>query len=90
MSDELREELRVLRAELAKLNEHRMLRVYNSWPRFLLSSFARGLMVGLGTVIGATLLLSALVWSLSQIEFIPIIGDWARQIAQIVTAGEGG
>ena len=36
---------------------------------------------GLGTVIGATVLLSLIIWSLSQIEFIPIIGDWAVRIA---------
>lgn len=90
MTDELQDEIKSLRAEVEKLNAHRMLRVYNSWPQFLLSSFARGLMVGLGTVIGATVLLSLLVWSLSQIEFIPIIGDWARQIADIVTAAESG
>ncbi|MGX9355239.1 DUF5665 domain-containing protein [Roseobacteraceae bacterium S113] len=84
MSDDLHAEMRALRDEVAKLNGHRFLRTYNSVPRLLAFSFARGLMVGLGGVIGATLLLSMLVWSLSQVEFIPIIGDWARQIAEIV------
>ena len=50
-------------------------------PRVLLFRFVSGMAVGLGTVIGATALLSLIVWSLSQIEFIPIIGDWAVRIA---------
>ncbi|WP_425039827.1 DUF5665 domain-containing protein [Primorskyibacter sp. S187A] len=84
MSDELREEVRALKEEVSKLRAHRFLRTYDSFPRLMAFSFARGLMVGLGGVIGATVLLSLLVWSLSQVEFIPIIGDWARQIAEIV------
>jgi len=30
----------------------------------------------------ATVLLSLIVWTLSQIEFVPIIGDWAAEIAR--------
>jgi hypothetical protein len=45
--------------------------------------------VGLGTVIGATVLLSLIVWSLSQISFIPIIGEWAAQISRAISE-EGG
>ena len=46
--------------------------------------------MGLGTVVGATLLLSVLIWTLSQIEFIPIIGEWARQVIDIVQeVGDG-
>ena len=47
-------------------------------------SLIRGLASGLGWVIGATLLVSILTFFLSQIEFIPIIGDWvSRLIEQI-------
>lgn len=82
----LQDEVRRLREEVSRLNDHKFLRTYNSVPRFMAFNFARGLMVGLGTVIGATLLLSVFVWSLSQIEFIPILGEWAKQISDIVTA----
>lgn len=61
--------------------------LYQSVPRILLFRFASGMAVGLGTVIGATVLLSLIVWSLSQIEFIPIIGDWATRIAAQIEAG---
>ncbi len=54
----------------------------NSMPRLLWMSFLRGLATGLGTVVGATALVSVFLYVLSQIEIIPIIGDWANQIAR--------
>ncbi|MEM6588703.1 MAG: DUF5665 domain-containing protein [Pseudomonadota bacterium] len=80
--DGLVEEVRALREELTRLNGHGFVRVYNSVPRFLACNFAKGLVVGLGTVLGATLLLSILAWSVSQIEFLPIVGEWAAEIAR--------
>lgn len=80
--DGLVEEVRALREELTRLNGHGFVRVYNSVPRFLAYNFAKGLVVGLGTVLGATLLLSILAWSVSQIEFLPIVGEWAAEIAR--------
>ncbi|MEY3003456.1 MAG: hypothetical protein RLZZ491_632 [Pseudomonadota bacterium] len=77
----LEAEVRALRQELGMLRQHKMVLLYQSVPRVLLFRFVSGMAVGLGTVIGATALLSLIVWSLSQIEFIPIIGDWAVRIA---------
>lgn len=74
-------EVRALRTEVARLNSHRFVRIHNSLPRLLAFNFARGLAAGLGTVLGATVLLSVLVWSLSQIEFLPIIGEWAAEVS---------
>jgi hypothetical protein len=86
----LEEEVRALRQELTFLREHRMFQLYQSVPRILLYRFASGMAAGLGTVIGATVLLSLIVWSLSQIEFIPIIGEWAVRIAgEISTLTQG-
>lgn len=77
----LEAEVRALRQELGMLRQHKMVLLYQSVPRVLLFRFVSGMAVGLGKVIGATALLSLIVWSLSQIEFIPIIGDWAVRIA---------
>ena len=81
-SEDLASEVHALRTEITKLNSHRFVRIHNNLPRLLAFNFARGLAVGLGTVLGASVLLSVLVWSLSQIEFLPIIGEWAAEIAQ--------
>ena len=84
--DELAAEVRQLREELAHLRAHRLVVLYQSVPRVLLFRFATGMAVGLGTVIEATVLLSLIVWGLSQVEFIPIIGDWAARLAAEIEA----
>mgnify|MGYP001799794486 CR=1 FL=1 len=79
-------EVRALREELTLLRQHRMFLLYQSVPKVLFFRMLTGMAVGLGTVIGATFLLSIAVWALSQIEFLPIIGDWSAQIAQQIEA----
>ncbi|MEM6481791.1 MAG: DUF5665 domain-containing protein [Pseudomonadota bacterium] len=83
----LSDELQALRREVSKLNEQSFIRIHNSVPRLLAYSFARGLAVGLGTVLGATVLLSFVIWSLSQIEFVPIIGEYVTEIIDQINAG---
>lgn len=82
----LNAEVHALRQEMTMLRRHRMFVVYQSVPRVLLLKFATGMAVGLGTVVGATFLLSLIVWALSQIEFLPIIGNWSAQIASQIEA----
>lgn len=92
MSENLQQEINALRQEVERFNNHRFVKVQNSRWRLLLQAFARGLAVGLGTVIGASILVSGLLYLLSQIDFVPVIGDWATQIADEIKAsiGEGG
>ncbi|SFR14283.1 DUF5665 domain-containing protein [Poseidonocella sedimentorum] len=71
-----------LRRELARLNDHRFIKVQNSTLRLIWFQFLRGLAFGLGSVVGATILVSLIGFWLAQIEFIPIIGDWAVQLAE--------
>ncbi len=73
--------IRHLTREVEKLNGHRFIAVQNSVPRLILFQFTRGLAFGLGSVLGASLLVSVLTWWLSQFEFLPIIGDWMAQLA---------
>jgi len=82
----LRAEISRLADEVARLNAHRFIRIQNSVPRLLAFRFASGLALGLGTVLGGTILLSLLVYALSSIDFIPVIGDWAAQIAVEMSA----
>ena len=81
MPDSLNDELRAIRAELKTLNSHKFIVMHDKPLRLLMFNFARGLAFGLGTVLGASLLLSMAAWALAQIDFIPVIGDWAKQIA---------
>lgn len=83
------EELRLLREELNRLNNHRFIRLYNSFYRLIIFNLLRGMAFGLGTVLGASVLLSVLAWFVAQIEFLPIIndlvpviGEWAAEVAR--------
>ncbi|MEZ5714057.1 MAG: DUF5665 domain-containing protein [Paracoccaceae bacterium] len=69
-----------LTQEVERLNTHRFVTLHNSPLRLVLFQFLRGLAFGLGTALGATILVSLLAWWLSQFEFVPILGDWAAQI----------
>ena len=80
------ENIKGLEKSLNKLLKHNFFKIYSSfWKLFLISLF-RGLASGLGWVLGATILVSLLTYTLSQIEFIPILGDWvSRLIEEIET-----
>jgi hypothetical protein len=88
--DSLEAEVRALRQELTFLREHQMFRVYQSVRKVLLFRLAIGMATGLGTVVGATLLLSVIIWMLSQIAFVPILGDFSAQMAQRIQEAVSG
>ena len=71
-----------LTKELERLNTHRFVTLHNSPLRLVVFQFFRGLAFGLGTALGATILVSLLGWWLAQFEFIPVIGDWAVRIVE--------
>ena len=82
---ELRREVAALRGEMQKLNTHPFVRRWNSRRRLLIMTFAQGLITGLGTVIGATILVSVAAFLLAQVNWVPLIGDWAAQIADEIS-----
>lgn len=75
--------------QLLQLNNHKLVHTYNSLPRFIWFSLLKGIAVGLGSVLGATVVLSFVVYILSQMEFIPIIGEWVSAILEVVRGPEG-
>jgi len=84
-SPNLQAEITALKQELQHLNTHRFVRIHNSMWRLISFQFVRGLAFGLGSVIGATILVYLLVSLLSNIDFIPIIGEWAKEIVDMIT-----
>jgi len=81
--------MQALARELEHLNAHRFIKVHNSIWRLLGFQFARGLAFGLGSVLGASMLVSLLAWWISQFEFLPIIGEWASMIVQEIDLPRG-
>lgn len=78
-----------LTAELERLNSHRFVKVHNSVFRLIGFQFARGLAFGLGSVLGASILVSLLAWWLAQFEFLPIVGDWATRLVEEIDMPRG-
>ncbi len=84
---ELEREVAELGEGVSKLLEHRVMRSHATFPRLLLFNFLRGLAFGLGSVVGATALVSVVVYMLSSIDFIPVIGEWATEIIRVIDVG---
>lgn len=79
---DLQHEIAALRAEVARLNGHKFVTLHDRPARLLLFQFLRGIAMGFGTVVGATILVSVAAFLLAQIDFVPIIGEWATRIAE--------
>ena len=73
-------EIKKLSEVIKSLNNHNIFKVYNSTKKILFISFLKGLASGLGWIIGATILVSILTFALSQIQFIPILGEWVSKL----------
>lgn len=82
--DGLAAEIRALRGEVTALRA----RLSPPITRLVGLQVLRGVAFGLGSVLGATLVVSVLIYSLASIDFIPIIGEWAREIADMIRQGE--
>lgn len=88
MSDEKPSEAGQLLAEVRKLNEHKFVRAHDSWIGLIWFQVVRGLAFGLGSVIGATVLVALFISMLGELDFIPILGEWAKRILEIMQAGK--
>ena len=75
-------EIKKLSEAIKSLNNNNIFKIYNSTKKILFISFLKGLASGLGWIIGATILVSLLTYILSQIEFIPILGDLVSQLIE--------
>ena len=79
---EKNDEVKKLSEAIKSLNNNNIFKIYNSTKKILLISFLKGLASGLGWIIGATILVSLLTYMLSQIEFIPILGDIVSELIE--------
>ena len=79
-------EIKKLSEAIKSLNNNNIFKIYNSTKKILFISFLKGLASGLGWIIGATILVSLLTYILSQIEFIPILGDIVSQLIDEIEA----
>ncbi len=85
---DLSTEVQALRDEVARMNNHRFIRLHDSLWKLGAFQLYRGLAFGLGSVLGATLLVSILVKMLGSIDFVPVLGDWVQQIVDQIGVKE--
>ncbi|MEO1563893.1 MAG: DUF5665 domain-containing protein [Pseudomonadota bacterium] len=76
-----------LASALERLATTRFVAMHNSIWHLLWISFLKGVALGLGTVVGATVVLWIIVSILSQMDFIPVIGEWAARLIEILEQG---
>lgn len=48
------------------------------------NAFYRGVISGLGATIGATILISIVLWALSQLEYIPFLGSYIKPANEVI------
>ncbi|MEM9715399.1 MAG: DUF5665 domain-containing protein [Pseudomonadota bacterium] len=83
MTDDINQTERLAEA-VEKLERSRFIQMHDRiWP-LLWVNFLKGMAIGLGTVIGATVVLWMIVSILSQMDFIPILGEWAARLIDIL------
>ncbi|EPX79667.1 DUF5665 domain-containing protein [Salipiger mucosus] len=82
LSTEDRAAMTRLADALETLNAQKVLRINASKGRMMWFQFLRGAAFGLGSFLGASVGVSLLITLLAQVEFVPILGDFAGQIIQ--------
>lgn len=81
-------EIHKIRQELEKLNGNKLLHTYNSGRRLVFFQLMKGVAFGFGSVMGASVVVSFFIFLLSQVEFIPIIGEYLSQLIEEIKLGQ--
>ncbi|MEX0932122.1 MAG: DUF5665 domain-containing protein [Candidatus Saccharimonadales bacterium] len=74
----------ILGKALTRVFARDYLQVAENWKRFIFLSFVRGLFIGLGSVLGATILLGLLIWVLSIFNDVPWVGDITENFQETI------
>jgi len=77
-----------LTKEVRKLKKLEFVKVLKRPWKFTLMSFVKGLMVGFGGVVGASLLVGLFIYILAQISVVPFIGDFVEDIIEEIRPTE--
>lgn len=78
-------EVDTLSKEVQKLRDFELLQVYKHPWKLTLYSLWKGMMVGFGSAIGATVLVAILVYILSQFSTFPLIGDYLNNFTDKIS-----
>ncbi len=80
LEKELVREMRLLAKEIRKIKKMEVIKIFKHPGKFLGLSLLKGIMVGFGSVLGATVFLSIFVYLLAQISLVPVVGDFVESV----------
>ena len=80
--------IKKLEKTIQEFSRHNFFNINSSFRKIFFVSLFRGLVSGFGWVLGATILVSLFTYTLSQIEFIPILGELVSELIEEIEAFE--
>lgn len=80
-------EVTSLTQEVQKLKDMELIQIFKHPLKFLWFSFLKGVMVGFGSVLGASLVVGIFLYLLAQISLVPVIGDFVQKVINQIQPG---
>lgn len=85
---QLTQDVRDLTKEVKKLKDLEFIRVFKHPWKFLGFSLLKGIMVGFGSVLGATVLVAFFIYLLAQISVVPFVGEFVQDVMHQVESSQ--
>ena len=58
--------------------------IHRDWKQMMWDNFLGGISWGLGATVGAAIILALLTFVLKQVNFVPLIGNFAAQVSTYI------
>jgi len=81
---ELAREIKVLSKEIRRMKDMEVIQIFKQPWRFMGFCLLKGILIGFGSVLGATIFLSLFVYLLAQISLVPIVGDFVKDVIETI------
>lgn len=72
-------EMKGLAKEMRKLKSLEFVKILNRPGKFLFFSFLKGLMIGFGSILGASVLVGVFIYLLTQFTVVPVVGNYVQE-----------
>lgn len=82
--EKLDKTIRALIDLLEDLRSRKYLRMIDTPKKMFAYSFLLGVVRGLGFAIGVSLVFAFLLWALSKLTIVPVVGDWVATLLDYV------
>ncbi len=83
----LAREVKELSKEVRKIKSLEFFKFFKSPWKFIGFSLLKGIMVGFGTVLGASVIVGLVVYLLAKISFVPVIGEFVEDVIEQIDSG---